>query len=218
MEILITITPIMHMKMKSIILTAITFLFISQLAFSQDYKALQAAFSESYTQEAAGKYTASIDALRKNYEETSYEMNLRLGWLYYLTGQYTESQTYYSKAIQLMPLSIEARLGYVYPASAMGNWDLVIAKYQEILKIDDCHYTATYRLGSIYYTRKDYGSAYKYFEKLVNWYPFDYDALHMFAWSNYRLGKLREAKILFQKALLNRPDDASCLEGLGLIK
>ena len=72
-----------------------------------------------------------------------------------------------------MPYSIEARLGYAYPAAAMGNCDQVIGKYLEILKIDPSNYTASYKLGSIYYSRKDYNSAYKLFEKLVNMYPFD---------------------------------------------
>jgi tetratricopeptide (TPR) repeat protein len=184
----------------------------------QDYKLLQEAFSNSYTLETAGKYTAACDALRKVYDENSYEINVRLGWLSYLAGQFTESIAYYNIAIQLMPLSIEARLGYVYPASAMGNWDQVTAKYQEILKLDASNYTANYRLGSIYYSRKEYEQAYRHFEKLINGYPFDYDALHMFAWTNYQMGKLREAKVLFNKTLLNKPGDASATEGLGLIK
>uniref|UniRef100_UPI0040491C83 hypothetical protein n=1 Tax=Daejeonella sp. TaxID=2805397 RepID=UPI0040491C83 len=45
-------------------------------------------------------------------------------------------------------------------------------------------------------------------------YPFDYDANHMLAWSYLYLGKIDQAKILFQKALLNRPDDASAKDGL----
>jgi Flp pilus assembly protein TadD len=40
----------------------------------------------------------------------------------------------------------------------------------------------------------------------------------MFAWTNYKLGKYREAKLLFQKVLLLSPDDASAKEGLNLIK
>lgn len=187
-------------------------------AFAQDYKALQEAFSSSYTLENSGKYTAAADVLKKHYDESSYEVNVRLGWLNYLGGMFVESMAYYNKAIQLMPYSIEARLGYTYPASSLGNWDQVISRYQEVIKIDAANYTANYKMGSIYYTRKDYNQAYKYFEKLVNMYPFDYDALHMFAWTNYRMGKLREAKVLFNKALLNRPGDSSCLEGLGLIK
>jgi Tfp pilus assembly protein PilF len=54
----------------------------------------------------------------------------------------------------------------------------------------------------------------KYFELVVNMYPFDYDANHMLAWSYLYLGKIDQAKILFQKALLNRPDDASAKDGL----
>jgi tetratricopeptide (TPR) repeat protein len=204
---------------KSVKLLLIYILIFHQgIARAQDYKKLQDAFSSSYSLETAGKYTAAIDALKKNYEESSYEVNVRLGWLHYLAGLFNESIGYYNKATQLMPYSIEARLGYVYPAAAQGNWDQVIGKYQEILKIDPGNYTANYRMGSIYYTRKDYNQAHKFLEKLVNMYPFDYDALHMFAWTNYQMGKLREAKVLFNKALLNRPGDASALEGLGLIK
>jgi len=40
----------------------------------------------------------------------------------------------------------------------------------------------------------------------------------MLAWTNFKLGKLREAKVLFQKALLISPDDESATEGLNLIK
>jgi tetratricopeptide (TPR) repeat protein len=200
-----------------IILTFITFLPVNRLA-AQDYAALQQAFSTSYTQETSGDYSGGIATLKKVYDESSYEINVRLGWLNYMAGQFTESMTYYSKSIALMPYSIEARLGFALPSSAMGNWDQVLNKYLEILKIDPANYTANFRMGQIYYGRKDYASAIKYFEKVANMYPFDYDATHMFAWVNYQLGKLREAKVLFNKTLLIRPGDTSALEGLGLIK
>ena len=185
---------------------------------AQDNKNLQEAFSASYKAEASGEYTRAIEFLRKEYNENSYEVNLRLGWLTYNNGSFSESAAYYNKAIQLMPLSIEARLGYVLPASAMGNWDHVITKYQEILKIDPNHSLANYRMGLIHYYRKDYQEAFKFFERIANMYPFDYDAVVMFAWANLRLNKTREARTLFNKTLLIRPGDASALEGLGMIK
>ena len=52
---------------------------------------------------------------------------------------------------------------------------------------------------------------------VVNHYPFDYDSVIMLAWTNYRLGKMREAKVLFQKALLIQPGAESALEGLSLL-
>jgi tetratricopeptide (TPR) repeat protein len=208
---------ILKQSNKTLFIVLLALLAVTSLS-AQNNKALQDAFSTSYSLEQAGKYSAAADALKKLYDESSYELNVRLGWLSYMAGMFNESISYYNKAIQVMPYSVEARLGYIYPASSMGNWDLVITRYQEILKIDPANYTACYRLGSIWYTRKEYDKAYKLFEKLVNMFPFDYDVLHMFAWTNYQMGKLREAKVLFNKALLNRPGDASCLEGLSLIR
>lgn len=210
----------MEILNKTMIRTFIVLLslFVATIAKAQDYKAIQEAFASSYSLEKAEKYSAAVEVLKKVYDESSYELNVRLGWLSYMAGSFVESTTYYNRAIKLKPYSVEARLGFVYPAAALGNWELVINRYNEILKVDAGNYTSNYRLGGIYYTRKDYATAYKYFEKLVNMYPFDYDALHMFAWTNFQMGKLREAKVLFNKALMNHPADASCLEGLSLIK
>ena len=117
-----------------------------------------------------------------------------------------------------MPYSVEARFGYVLPAAAAGNWDKVLNQYFEIVKIDPQNSKANYRIGSIYYGRKDYANSFKYLEKVVNIYPFDYDGLLLYAWANFQLGKTKEAKLLFEKVLLLSPRDTSALEGLKLIK
>lgn len=204
-------------------LRKISFLFISLLmlsttAFSQNEKAIQDAFSASYTSEYAGEYTKAVDAMKKVYSEKSYEVNLRLGWLTYMSGLFTDAQTYYQKAITLMPYSVEAKLGYVYPASALGNWEQVITQYKEILKIDPKNSKVNYNMGLIYYGREDFTTASKYFEQVVNLYPFDYNSTLYYAWTNFKLGKIREAKVLFNKVLMMQPNDSSALEGLGLIK
>ncbi len=179
---------------------------------------LTTVFSQSYQQETVADYAGAIKLLKNVYDEKSYEINLRLGWLNYEAGLFTESQAYYEKAIMLMPYSIEAKLGYVYPAAALGNWDKVTAQYLKVLEIDPQNTSVNYKLGNIYYGKKDYTNAYKHLEKVVNLYPFGYDALIMYAWSNYQTGKTREAKVLFNKVLLVSPGDKSAMEGLGLIK
>jgi tetratricopeptide (TPR) repeat protein len=204
--------------LKKSMLIGVIALFITNFSFSQNYKEIQDAFYLSYQYEFKAEYTKAIDALKKVYDGKSYEINLRLGWLTYMSGLFTESTTYYQKAIKLMPLSIEAKLGYVNPAAALGNWEQVKTQYVEILKIDPKHYIANYRMGSIFYGKKNYMTAIKYFETISNLYPFDYDALIMYAWCNYFLQKTREAKVLFNKALMNHSNDPSALEGLGLIK
>ncbi|MEA3503807.1 MAG: tetratricopeptide repeat protein [Bacteroidota bacterium] len=193
-------------------------LFLAGNGFAQSSNNIIQAFSDSYTQEKEGKYSTAIETIKKVYAEDSYEINLRLGWLNYNAGLYTESASYYRKAVTLMPYSIEAKLGLVLPVYAQGNLTEVINVYRDILKIDKMNYTANYRLGAINYGRENYTKAYVYFEKLINMYPFDYDAINMFAWTNFRQGKLREAKVLFTKALMNNPNDESAKLGLEKIK
>lgn len=191
-------------------------MFVIKLTFAQD--ATQTAFEQSYSFEKAGNYKSAAQSIAAVYTPKSYECNLRLGYLYYMSGAYNDAITYYKKAIDLMPYAIEPRLGYVYPAAALGKWDDVVTQYQAILKIDPKNSSVNYKLGVIYYNRKKYAQAHALFEKVVNLYPFDYDGLIMFAWTNYRLGKLQQAKILFKKVLLLSPNDKSALEGLSLIK
>lgn len=200
--------------LKKAFITSVVFAGLTLTSFSQDYEAIQKAFSESYGYEYNGEYVKAIEVLKKVYSEEAYEINLRLGWLNYMGGYFTESLAYYQRCIDLKPLSLEAKFGYVYPASAIGNWEKVKKQYNDILEIDPQNTSANYRLGSIYYGNEDYTKAISYFEKVVNLYPFDYDALLMYAWTSLKLGKLREAKVLFNKVLMNKPDDASATEGL----
>lgn len=175
------------------------------------------AFSESYKLEREGKNKEALAALKKVYHESSYEINLRLGWLAYLSGQFTESVSYYNNAISKFPLSVEARLGLVLPLSAMGNWDQIIGQYNTILQVDPKNTIVNYRLGVIYYERRQYDKAEKYLKKVINLYPFDHDTLLMLGWVKYRQGDNKQAEMLFNKALLANPSDASALEGLTLI-
>lgn len=199
-------------------LVVIIFITLSYNITAQTITEIADAFKESYTQETNGKYSDAVKTMKKVYKADSYPINLRLGWLTYLAGQYTESVSYYSKSIKLKPLSIEARLGMTYPASAMGNWENVITQYKDIIKLDAANYTANLKLGQIYYSRKDYSTAEKYFNVVLNHYPFTYDPVIGAAWNYLQMGKMRQAKILFEYALMLNPEDESATAGLKLIK
>ena len=185
---------------------------------AQSQSELQKAFTDSYTQEYNKKYPEAIASLTKVYNADNYELNLRLGWLHYSNKNYVQSENFYQLAVKQKPYSIEAKLGLVKPLSAVESLDKVLQQYDDIMKVDAQNYTANYWAGVIQYNRKKYEAASKLFEKIVNLYPFDYDGNHMLAWTYLNIGKNNDAKILFNKALLNRPADASSLEGLGKIK
>jgi len=201
---------------KFILIFLITGIFYNTGAQSFDKQ--RAAFRISYSQENSGDYKAAVNTLKAVYDNSSYEMNLRLGWLSFKSGDFKESEAYYRKSVSIRPYGIEARLGLVYPLSSMGNWSMVNTIYEEILAIDANNTLANYRYGLLAYNKEDYAKADKLFSRVVNLFPFDYDSLIMLAWTKFKLGKTLEAKALFQKVLLYSPDDASALEGLSLIK
>ncbi len=185
---------------------------------AQNQQTRQQVFSKSYEAEYAGRYTQAINELKKIYKADDYFLNIRLGWLYYLDKQYATSESYYLKAIKLNPYSIEARFGIIKPYSAREDWEKVKKQYLQILKIDPQNTVVNYWLGVIYYNQKDHTNALKLFEKNVNLYPLDYDSVIMLGWTNLYLGKLNDAKLLFDHALTLRPNDESALAGLKLIK
>ena len=184
---------------------------------AQNITELQEAFSKSYIAENQKNYTQAIEEMKPVFKEDDYISNIRLGWLNYMAKQYGESITFYRKAIALKPYAIEAKLGCVKPLSAVENWEKVKEQYLEILKIDPLNTTANYWLGVIYFNRKDYKSATNLFEKVVNLYPLDYDSVIMLAWAKLNNNSHTDAKLLFQQALIIRPNDSSALSGLQLI-
>lgn len=180
--------------------------------------ALRTAFETSYIYEDAGQYAKAITNLENMYETNSYDINLRLGWLYYRNVAYTESMKYYKNAVTLKPKSIEARLGYVLPLAALGSNDSVKVQYEKILSIDPMNSKANYWMGYIYYYKADYTTAQTYLEKVSVLYPFDYDITLLLAWTYLKLEKKLEAKELFRCVLRIKPTDTSAPEGLKLLK
>ena len=209
------------MKLSSKILIVALLFCVTIQGHSQDTSkvtAVKKAFESSYVLEKAANFLGAIAKIKAVYDETSYEINLRLGYLYYESIKYRESEYYYKKAILLKPNSIEAKLGIALPLYALASWDTLKMQYEAILKLDPNNSTANYRMGMIYYYKPDYATALTYFQKVNDSYPFDYDNTIMLAWTLLKLKKTTEAKTTFNTVLLIRPNDPSALSGLREIK
>ena len=181
--------------MKHIIIIALLI-----FSFSLNAQTTEAAFAKSYSFEYETQYSKAISALTDAGAD-SYQINLRLGWLYYLSKDYIKSEQYYKKAVAAEPSSIEARFGLVLPMSTVGNWNNVLAVYLEVTKLDPNNSIANYRIASIYYARKDYMNATNYASKVLKLYPFDYDSNLLFGKILMAEAKNAEAKKHFTKAL-----------------
>lgn len=162
------------------------------------------AFSKSYAFEYNSEYSKAITALTE-LNTDNYQVNLRLGWLYYLSKDYVKSEANYKKAVAHEPASIEARFGQVLPMSALGNWNNVLSVYLEVLKLDPNNTIANYRTASIYFNRKDYSNAAAYIAKVIKLYPFDYDSNLLNGKILQAQGKNTEAKKYYIRALEYNP-------------
>tara|TARA_R110002033_G_scaffold77030_1_gene128725 strand:- start:37678 stop:38307 length:630 start_codon:yes stop_codon:yes gene_type:complete len=206
----------MDILRKIMVIGIFAFFGTSYMYAQQNFTDLQDAFSKSYELEAQGDFQLAINELKAVYEEDSYETNLRLGWLNYMAGSFNESIAFYQKSMALMPYADEPKFGYIFPLSALGRWDEVIGVYDKILKNSPHNTKAMYYLGTIYYNRMQFDKAILYFKQIVDLYPFDFDGLLMYAWTKLKLGNKKEAKDLFQKVLLIKPNNTSATEGLDL--
>ena len=182
--------------MKNVILLTLVVCCFS----SKAQQTSESAFAKSYSFEYETQYNKAIAALTDLHVE-SYQINLRLGWLYYLSKDYVKSEQYYRKAVASEPSSIEARFGLVLPLSTLGNWNNVLSVYLEIIKLDPNNSIANYRLASIYFSRKDYANASLYVSKVLKLYPFDYDSNLLTGKILMAQGKNTDAKKYFIKAL-----------------
>lgn len=180
-----------------------SFCFLTLNSFSQNENSK--VFAESYQFEYNKDYTKSIAVLDEIYSSNSYEINLRLGWLHYSNEDYIKSLTYYQNAMHLKPNSIEAKLGYVYPAAAIENWENVIKTYNNILAIAPKNYTANSKLAAIYYYRKDFNTANIFSKKAYDLYPFNFEINLLCGKINTSLGNINEAKKYLNTALLYNP-------------
>lgn len=204
--------------MKNLKLTFTLIIIIISFSVNSQNKQIIDAFSKSYNFQEQANYDQAIAALNKVYATSSYEINLRLGWLHYLAGNNAQSIEFYKKAVKIMPAATEPYWNMITTYTKTENWIEIEKNYKSILKLDSKNASANYNLGLIYYYRKDYTTAKQYFDISLNLKPFGYNNMLMSAWTNYFLGNINHASILFNKVLLYSPNDSSALEGLQLIK
>ncbi len=190
--------------MKNLLITLSIFVATFSTAQTKSYET----FSKSYAYENTREYNKAIQVL-STLPESSYSVQLRLGWLHYLNADYIKSKSHYKKAISINKSSIEARLGLIYPLTAISSWDEIIKVYNEILEIDINHTTSHYQLAYIYYVRKMYTQAGAHLKKVLELYPFDYNSNALLGSVYVKQGKIKEAKFHYTRAMEYNPLDTS---------
>jgi len=148
---------------------------IALQAQKHNVNAIQSNYFKSYDYEQMGKYEEAIKVLIPLYKKypKGYTLNLRFGWLFYLSKKYTNAVKYYKNASLIQPASLEAKLGLtrVYLATA-SYADAQIFAY-EILKTDYYNYYGNLYAIKALIAQKKYDIALKITQKMLALYPTD---------------------------------------------
>ena len=169
------------------------------------------AYHKSYRYEKAQNYTDAIKALAPVVDAypTAYTVNLRLGWLNYLTGGYANARKHYETAIKTAPDSIEAKLGHTLPLMAQEKWEDAEAVAKQVLRIDPSNYLANLRLSYVLRLQKKFDAAEQILNGMLVLYPTDISLLTEFALIKLAKDNKPEAKRVFNDILTLDPENVT---------
>lgn len=174
------------------------------------------AYSESYKYEKMGNYDDAIKSLLPvcNDSPDSYTPNLRLGWLYYLNGNYANSLERYAKALEAVPSSLEARLGRILPLLAQERYQAAETEAHIVIKTDHYNYYGNLRLAYALRMQKKYGEAEKVNRKMLALYPIDVLYLTEFGLTKHAQGDTETAVDTFYNVLVLDPENVTAKDFL----
>ncbi|MDX2226567.1 MAG: tetratricopeptide repeat protein [Verrucomicrobiae bacterium] len=190
-------------------------LLISSVNAQEDVSKLAAAWKASTDAETAGQYDQAITKLREfeNLGGDAYLVALRNGWLAYAKKDYVNAAKFYRAASNMQPQSINALLGRMNTALAVGDYKESRTVADSILRIDPAQYSALSTVASAFYAEKNYGQALTYYRRINDYYPEDTTGLSGTAWSLLLNGDARTAAAEFKKLLSISPTFAYAQQG-----
>ena len=147
------------------------------------YEQIKKAYADSYQYEKTENYRDAIKSIMlvyAHYPET-YTVNLRLGYLHWLQGQFANAERHYQAAQKAMINAISPKLGLMSLAIAKQQFDSAEQLGFLILKQDPLNYYANLKLAYALTENKKYANAATVVEKMLALYPEDVSFLSQYA-------------------------------------
>ena len=185
---------------------------ITLMLFGLDIKK---AYYDSYNYEKMGDYKDAIKVLIPIYNKypNGYTLNLRLGWLFYLSKKYQNALDHYKKASLVAPYSIEAKLGIMRTYLAAGDYDNALKVGDVVLKSDYYNYYGNYYEISALIAKNELNTALKLTNKMLSFYPTSILFLVELGKIYYVKDKAK-AKKIFEDVLILDPNNVIAKEYL----
>jgi len=175
---------------------------------------IREAYYRSYQYERVGDYENAIKALMPVYKAypQGYTVNLRLGWLYYLKGNYANSLEHYGKAVRIAPSAFEPKLGYMLPLLAQARYIEVEQVAYQILGLDVYNYYGNLRLCYALRMQQKWNQAESVANKMLAVYPTDVQFLVELGLIKQAKGEVDTARSIFEDVLILDPENVIARE------
>lgn len=196
------------MKKKILI---IALLFVINIVFAEDltFDEIRNAYSDSYKHEAKEKYEKAINDLKDVYSsyQNTYTINYRLGWLYYLNGNYANSLEHLQEALTISVYSVEVlnTINLVYVIQE--KWEKVEEQSAKIIKIDYYNFYANLRYSTALKMLAKYELAIKVDRKMLEIFPTSTTFLQELAENLFLSGEMVESRSIFESILILDTDN-----------
>jgi tetratricopeptide (TPR) repeat protein len=175
------------------------------------------AYHRSYELERQERYADAVRALAPVYESypNGYTVNLRMGWLFYLNGNFNNALAHYDVAIAAAPAALEPRLGRLLPLLAQERWaDAENTAYQ-VVSVDHYSYYGNLRLLAALRMQRKLEAAYQVALKMLRVYPTEVPFLVELALVHHARSENAEAARLFGEILILDPGNLAARNYLG---
>ena len=166
-------------------------------------------YQRSFEHERAENYQDAIRALAPVYEAypNGYTVNLRMGWLFYLNGNFNNAVAHYEVATSAAPVALEPKLGKMLPLLAQGRWSEAEAVAYQVVSVDHYNYYGNLRLAVALRMQGKLEASYQITLKMATAYPTDVMFLVELAQVNDARGDTEEAARLFEEVLILDPEN-----------
>lgn len=167
------------------------------------------AYHRSYDYERTEDFSNAIRALapvHQAYPE-GYTVNLRIGWLHYLSKNYANALEHYQVAMRVAPYALEPKLGYLLPLLAQERYGDAEAVAYQIVSSDHYNYYGNLRLAFALRMQGKLDQAVLVATKMLTAYPTDTLYLTELALAEVALGSLESARRHFLDVLVLDPEN-----------
>lgn len=175
-------------------LTIIVLLLITGLTLMAQVNG-QELITASYSAESTKNYTVALEKMKllENYDKDDAFYKLRIGWLLYLSGKYSDALSYYQKSQKLSPC-LDAQIGAINCDLYLGLWNDAISVSKDVLQIYPDNVDVLLKAGYAAYMKKDYNVAINYYLKTLIVNPYSFEARGYLVPAYYYNGNTNEAK------------------------